>query len=28
MNRKYYIEKWGGNPGQETFKKPFNGKEA
>jgi GT2 family glycosyltransferase len=23
-NRQYYIEKWGGLPSRETFKKPFN----
>lgn len=23
-NRKYFIKKWGGNPHQETFTKPFN----
>lgn len=25
MNKKYYIEKWGGEPGKETFTTPFNG---
>lgn len=27
-NRHYYIRKWGGPPGEEKYKKPFNGKEA
>lgn len=26
-NRHYYIRKWGGPPGEEKFKIPFNGKE-
>lgn len=26
-NRQYYIRKWGGPPGSEIFKIPFNGKE-
>lgn len=27
-NRQYYTKKWGGQPKHETFKKPFNGKNA
>lgn len=26
-NRDYYVEKWGGMPGSETFTQPFDGKE-
>jgi GT2 family glycosyltransferase len=25
QNRKYYIRKWGGQPGEEKFSEPFNG---
>lgn len=26
INRDYYIQKWGGLPGEEKFKRPYNGK--
>lgn len=26
LNEKFYIEKWGGSPGKETYKIPFDGK--
>lgn len=28
MNKRFYIEKWGGEPGRETFSKPYNGKKG
>ncbi len=28
MNKSFYIEKWGGEPGKESFSKPYNGKKG
>lgn len=28
LNRRYYVQKWGGTPGQETFTTPFNQKQS